>query len=74
MEKIKNFINKINLDITHIHANNFGIADLNGNPTVEITFEKQSKKIGENFELPNKLDTKNNPLKKDFDYLEKYSN
>jgi len=73
MEKIKNFINKINLDITHIHANNFGVADLDGNPTViEITFEKNPKKMGEDFELPNKLDTKNNPLKKDFfDYLEK---
>ena len=45
-KKIKNFINKINLDITHIHANNFGIADLNGNPTVvEITFENNPKKL-----------------------------
>ena len=32
---------------------------------MKITFEKQSKKNWW-FELPNKLDTKNNPLKKDF--------
>ena len=73
IEKIKNFVNEINLDITHIHANNFGMADVNGNPTViEITFEKNPKKIGESLEIPNKLDSKNNPLKEDFiNYLEK---
>ena len=73
IEKIKNFVNEINLDITHIHANNFGMADVNGNPTViEITFEKNPKKIGEGLEIPNKLDSKNNPLKEDFiNYLEK---
>ena len=73
LEKIKNFIDKINLNITHIHANNFGMADVNGNPTViEITFEKNPKKIGESLEIPNKLDSKNNPLKEDFiNYLEK---
>lgn len=73
MEKIKNFINKLNLEITHIHANNFGIADVNGNPAViEMTFENNPTKIGENLEIPNKLDTKNNLLREDFiDNLEK---
>ena len=49
------------------------MADVNGNPTViEITFWKKIQKIGESLEIPNKLDSKNNPLKEDFiNYLEK---
>jgi len=72
-EKIVHFINNFNLKISHIHANNFGIADKRGNPTViEMTFEKDPEIIGDNVEIPNKIDNKNNPLKKDFtDYFDK---
>ncbi len=73
IEKIKYFINEINLKISHIHANNFGIPDSNGNPTViEMTFEKDPEIVDKNVEIPNKNDFKNNPLKKDFiDYFDK---
>ena len=38
-----------------------------------MTFENNPTKIGESLEIPNKLDTKNNPLREDFiDYLEKW--
>ena len=66
-KKILNFINAFELKLTHIHANNFAIPDKNGNPTViELTFEREPEKISSDLEIPNKLDRKNNPLKKDF--------
>ena len=70
-KKILNFINAFELKLTHIHANNFAIPDKNGNPTViELTFEREPEEISSDLEIPNKLDRKNNPLKKDFlDYI-----
>ena len=41
-EKILEFINNFNLELTHIHPNNFGLKDDNGDPKViEMTFEKK---------------------------------
>jgi hypothetical protein len=38
-EKIKMFINEFNLDLVHIHVNNYGLIKKNGFPTViELTF------------------------------------
>jgi len=66
-KKIIDFINIFELKLTHTHANNFGITDVNGNPTVlEMTFERDPKIISNEFVIPNKLDNRNNPLKKDF--------
>ena len=62
-DKIINFIEKTNLNVTHIHPNNNSILDNFNNPTtIEMTFEK-SPEIDNNFELilPHKLDQKCNP-------------
>lgn len=73
MEKIENFIKKFDLVVSHIHANNFGISDAYGNPTVlEMTFEKSPKILNNFVEIPNIKDRKNNPKRKDFlNYFEK---
>jgi len=66
IDKIKKFINSIDLQLTHIHPNNFGILDKNKNPTViELTFERFPEIIGSSVKLPNKKDQKCDPSKSD---------
>ena len=63
---IKNFINKLELQLVHIHPNNASLIDHNNDPTcVEITFEKSPIERDGDVYLPHKLDMKNNPKKKD---------
>ena len=63
---IKNFINKLDLSLVHIHPNNNSLIDNNNDPTcVEITFEKKPIESEEELNFPNELDMKNNPKKKD---------
>ncbi len=70
-EKISKFIKNLNLELTHIHPNNFGLKDENGDPKViEMTFEKNPLiKEGYN-QLPNDLDQpcdlKNQEIKLNF--------
>lgn len=65
-KSIENFINEIDLDLVHIHPNNFAGVDKNGDPLViELTFSKYSKKINDKIELPNKLDNPNDIHEKD---------
>jgi len=67
-DRIKNFIQKIDLNITHIHPNNYSRPDIEGNPTcIELTIERNSEK--ENLlelDLPHKLDQRCNPKSEDF--------
>ena len=69
-DKIKTFINKFNLDLVHIHVNNYGIIKKNGFPTViELTFSPKKYNLRRsnsenNFPLKN-LDQPNNKNKKD---------
>jgi len=68
IEKISNFINSFNLTLTHVHPNNYGAVDPNGNPTViELTFEKNPPEILGNPNFPNLLDQKCNPNSKDIE-------
>ena len=63
---IKNFINKLNLSLVHIHPNNNSLIDNTNDPTcVEITFEKKPVAIEKELNFPNELDMRNNPKKKD---------
>ncbi len=65
-EKIKKFIQKFDMRITHIHPNNFGQIDKNKNPVViELTFEKYPIVIGKEPIIPNKMDMKNDKYAKD---------
>lgn len=68
VQKIEKFIEKFNLELTHIHPNNYSDTDKNRNPTViEFTFEKRpSAKEGSN-NLPNLLDQPCNPKKKEIE-------
>jgi hypothetical protein len=62
LNKIVNFINKINLEIVHIHPNNCAECNLFDMPTVlEITFEKNSKLLKNSVLFPHPLDQKNDP-------------
>lgn len=67
-DKIINFLEKIDLNVTHIHPNNYSKADSDLNPTcIELTLERNFEK--ENlFEpnLPHVLDQKCNPKSDDF--------
>ena len=54
---IENFIKSFDLELTHIHPNNYGKLDLNNDPSIiELTFEKYltTQQFG-------KIDTTNNP-------------
>ena len=65
-DSIKNFINKLELQLVHIHPNNASLIDHNNDPTcVEITFEKNPIERDGDVYLPHKLDMRNTPTKKD---------
>ena len=60
IERIEKFIEKFNLKLIHIHANNSAFIDLNGDPCLmEITFCKDPKVVGSKNILPHKFDMKN---------------
>ena len=68
LEKIKQFINSFNLTLTHIHPNNYGGLDPNGDPVViELTFEKNAPEISGDPNFPNLLDQPCNPNNKEID-------
>ena len=63
---IENFIQRLELNLTHIHPNNYGKLDKNNDPIIiELSFEKYPKILNGNVKLPNILDQKNNPKKND---------
>ena len=63
---IYDFCNKFNLELIHIHPNNFAPKDNFGDPTViELTFERDPIVIGDKPVFPNRLDMKNNSSEKD---------
>ena len=64
---IKKFINDLELDLTHIHVNNYkpnGILDI-----IELTFERNPEVIGDKCILPNALDMPNDPRNKDVEII-----
>ena len=65
---IYNFCSKLDLDLVHIHPNNYAPIDTDGDPTViELTFERNPIAIGANPVFPHKLDMKNYSLEKDIE-------
>ena len=62
LEKIIYFTKEFDLTLTHIHPNNYGEKDKNGNPTVvELTFERNPTANSNDLSLPNISDQPNNP-------------
>lgn len=68
LEKISDFIEKIDLDLVHIHANNYSKPNIKDIPTtIELSFARNPIKIDDNLNLPHKLDQKNDPNSKNID-------
>ena len=66
LSTILEFIREIDLDLCHIHANNWGGVDINNVPKVlELTFARDPIKIDGRFTNPHILDQKNNPIKEE---------
>jgi len=66
LHQIEDFIEKYPLDLVHIHPNNCGETDKNGNPAVlELSFSKDAVPIGENSCLPHDSDSPNALFKAD---------
>ena len=66
INRLLEFVENFNLELTHIHPNNYGLIENNNIPTVlELTFEKNPDKIDNKLVLPNFLDHPNDPSSKD---------
>ena len=58
---IENFITKFELELSHIHANNYGKLDKNNDPNIiELSFERCPEKTKNDIKFPHDLDQKNN--------------
>lgn len=67
LKKIHKFINQMNLNIVHIHINNYTPLTNNNIPqTIEVTFSKNKIDNDSFAKLPHKLDSPNNPSKSDY--------
>ena len=65
LDKIFNFIKKIDLTLIHFHGNNYADLDAYKNPTVvELTFARNPKFLSKNKKIPHPLDQKNDPNNK----------
>ena len=61
LEKVKKFINELELELVHIHPNNQGGSNFIGDPTIiELTFVKSPKRVDKK-NTCNNLDKDNNP-------------
>jgi hypothetical protein len=58
MDKIKEFVSKIDLELTHIHANN-GSLTINEQSIIEVTFSKYPLLCEGKLKFPNNKDQKN---------------
>jgi hypothetical protein len=66
LSTILKFITEVDLDLCHIHANNYGGVDSNNVPKVlELTFARSPIKIDGRLTIPHVLDQKNNPKKEE---------
>ena len=62
LEKVEKFISNLKLDLVHIHPNNVGGVNSDGDPTIiEFTFANSPQRISERKNIKNQLDTDTNP-------------
>ena len=62
MDRVLDFINKFNLKLVHIHANNWSTQGLDDIPSsIELSFSKKPVLLNNNITFPHNLDQKNNP-------------
>jgi len=68
LDKIKNFIKKLNMKLIHIHPQNPAHVAENNIPTqLELTFSREPKIISQEITLPHALDQAANPYLKDIE-------
>ena len=61
-DKDLNFIEKFNLKLVHIHANNWSTCGLNNIPSsIEFSFSKKPILLKNDLNFPHELDQNNNP-------------
>lgn len=73
LSRIEKFIKDINIELCHIHPNNYANTSKNGIPvSLELTFSKNPLFVNDKLAFPNPLDQKNNPNDDDIDL--KFSN
>ena len=69
-KRIISFIEKLNLDLIHIHPNNGTQKDSNNDPTeLEITFGKSCEILNKKVSLPIEIDMPNNPEMEDIELV-----
>jgi hypothetical protein len=62
IERVISFIKKFELELVHIHANNWADYGENNIPSsIELSFSRNPKLISHNLKFPHALDQKNNP-------------
>ena len=62
LDRVLNFIEKFNLKLVHIHANNWSTYGLNNIPSsIEFSFSKKPVLLKNDLKFPHKLDQNNNP-------------
>ena len=70
LDKIKNFINNIDMELVHIHGQNPAHVAENDIPTqIELTFAKKPEIISSEVKLPHKLDQPANPNLKEIELI-----
>ena len=63
---IVDFVSQFQLNLCHVHVNNFGGTQLDGRPvSIELSFSDQLPLDDSSVEFPNELDTPNNPVLED---------
>lgn len=69
-DRLTDFISKINMNLIHVHINNYSYYDTDGKITpnvLELTFSSDKRlELDRNLTLPHKLDMPNNPDGEDF--------
>ena len=62
LDRVINFIEKFNLKLVHIHANNWSTCGLNNIPSsIELSFSKKPVLLKNDLKFPHELDQNNNP-------------
>ncbi len=66
IDKIINFIDRLELKLVHIHPNNYSEIGSNNIPSsLELTFSKYPEIVNDDLSFPHKLDQKNDPNSND---------
>tara|TARA_B000000557_G_scaffold264423_1_gene269747 strand:+ start:928 stop:1686 length:759 start_codon:yes stop_codon:yes gene_type:complete len=70
IDKIVNFVDRLELKLVHIHPNNFAEQGANNIPSsLELTFSKSPEIVDDDLIFPHKLDQRNDPISNDIELI-----